>query len=93
MSDEIVKQKTRVNELVELQKFGEMAVKGGITPTGMSLYQAMAIIQTGREIGIPPMQALRSLFFVNGRLSISVQAQMALARRHGVFIVSEKGDT
>jgi len=75
-----------MSHLNSLKAWGELAIKGGLLPQGMTIHQAMLIIQTGREIGIAPLQSLRCMNFIKGRLVMSVQLQLALARRQGVAI-------
>lgn len=74
------------NGMVELKEWADIGVKAGILPAGTNSYQAMSIIQTGKEIGLQPMQSLRSMSFVKGRLTMSVQLQLALAKQRGVVI-------
>lgn len=42
-----------------------------------------AVILYGREVGLPPMQALRSTHMVNGRPALAAEAMRALALAHG----------
>lgn len=76
----------KTQEIQSLEAWGNFAMKSGVVPQGTTQAQAMAIIQTGREIGLQPMQALRSMSFIKGRLCMSVQLQLALARRQGVTV-------
>jgi hypothetical protein len=49
--------------------------------------QAMIIIAAGQEMGLQPLQALRTMSFIRGRLCMTVQLQLAMARqRAGVRI-------
>lgn len=70
----------------ELNRWGEFALQAGLIPQGTTLPQAMALIQCGKEIGLQPLQSLRSMAFVKGRLTMSVQLQLALAKQRGVKI-------
>lgn len=72
--------------IAELKEWGDFAQKAGVTPQGTTQAQAMAIIQTGREMGLAPMQSLRSMNFIKGRLVMSVQLQLALAKQKGVKV-------
>lgn len=54
--------------------------------------QAMAIVYAGAEIGMSPMQAIRSLYLVEGRVVIDASAQLALAIRAGVSVDWERSD-
>jgi hypothetical protein len=44
-----------------------------------------AVIQYGREFGIPPMSALQNIAFINGRPSMGTDLLMALIHRHPEF--------
>lgn len=70
--------------VAELSEWGDLAKKTGVIPPTTSREQAMAIVQTGRELGLQPFQSLRSMNFINGRLTMSVQLQLALAKQGGV---------
>lgn len=73
--------------LTDLKEWGDFAIKASLLPANVSVAQAMAIIQTGREMGLQPLQSLRSMSFVKGRLVMSVQLQLALAKQKGVSVV------
>jgi len=45
--------------------------------------QAIAIVEFGRELGIPPMQALQMMAIVNGKLCVQSQLLLALFRKYG----------
>lgn len=80
----------KYDDISELNQWGQFAIQAGLIPQGTTLPQAMAIIQTGKEIGLRPMQSLRSMNFVRGRLTMSVQLQLALAKQRGVTILEMK---
>lgn len=84
---EVVK---KYDSITELDKWGRFALQSGLIPQGTSLSQAMALIQCGKEIGLQPLQSLRSMSFIKGRLTMSVQLQLALAKQRGVKIVDMK---
>ena len=75
-------------EVQEVSKWGEFAKASGVLPANCNQFQAAAIVQTGRELGLAPMQSIRSMCFVNGRLTMSVQLQLALAKNKGVKITN-----
>ena len=83
----------KYDSISELNQWGQFALQAGLIPQGTSLPQAMAIIQCGKEIGLRPMQSLRSMNFIKGRLTMSVQLQLALAKQRGVKIVSMNEET
>lgn len=74
------------SDLHELNRWGKFALGAGLLPNGTNIYQSMAIIQTGHEIGLAPLQSLRSMSFIRGRLVMAVQLQLALARHRGVVL-------
>ncbi len=76
-----------VNEVGQLERWGKFAIEAGLIPADVSLPQAMAIIQTGKEMGLQPLQSLRNMAFIRGRLTMAVQLQLALAIQKGVKIV------
>jgi len=80
-----------VNELQVLemsQRYMELARQAGIVPREMNAAQIQTIILAGRELGLQPLQSLRTMSFINGRLVMAVQLQLALARqRAGVQVV------
>lgn len=92
MATDISKTKGELTGFQELTEWGKFAVQSGVLPAGITAMQAMAIIQTGKELGIGPMQSLRSMQFVNGRLTLSTQLMLALARRDYGIVVEEMRD-
>ena len=91
MSDLI--KKGQSSEMDALIAFGELAWKAGLVPKGCNQWQALAIIQTGKEMGLHPFQSLRMMAFINGRLTMLVQLQLALARNRGGVIVQSIDET
>lgn len=63
----------------------ETLVKSGFVPTGVkTAAQAVAVIMTGRELGIGPMHALRGIYIAkNGQPTLTAQLIGALIRRAG----------
>lgn len=48
---------------------------GGVLPRGIDTVQKMVVVlQAGREIGLAPMEALNSLYFVNGKVAMYGEA-------------------
>ncbi len=77
----------------ELKGWAELAVKAQIIPSNMNAFQAMVIVQAGKEMGLQPLQSLRSMSFIKGRLTMSVQLQLAMAKNRGVTMDDpEEGD-
>lgn len=88
MTTELVNTKT--GEMVNLDQWtlmrtqAETLVKSGFLPTAVNTPEkALAIIQKGKELGIPPMEALSSINVIQGKPSVSPQLMLALARRTG----------
>lgn len=52
----------------------------------------MAAIVTGRSLGISDMHALRSIYVVDGKASISAELMVALVRNHGHSITRKVAD-
>jgi hypothetical protein len=64
-----------------------MARAAGMIPPDINDPQAMIIIVAGQEMGLQPLQALRTMSFIRGRLTMTVQLQLAMARqRAGVRV-------
>lgn len=81
-----------VPDLTVAEQVAKVAIDAGIVPAGMKPTTIQAIVAAGLEMGLQPFHALRSLYFIQGRLVMSVQAQLALARRAGVKIVELKDE-
>jgi len=63
----------------------EVLVTSGLLPrTVKTPAAAVAIMLTGRELGIPPMQSFRSIYVVDGRPTISTELMAALLLQAGV---------
>jgi hypothetical protein len=71
-----------VTSIAEWQMMKEQAgvlVKTGFLPAAIKTpEQAMAIMLTGRELGIPPMQALRGVNVIQGTPAIKPELMLAL---------------
>jgi len=64
-----------------------MARAAGMIPPDINDPQAMIIISAGQEMGLQPLQSLRTMSFIRGRLCMTVQLQLAMARqRAGVRV-------
>lgn len=82
----------RVPDLNVAEQVTKVAIDAGIVPPTLKPATIQAIVAAGLEMGLQPFHALRSLYFVQGRLLMSVQAQLALARRAGVKVVELKDE-
>ena len=66
-------------------EFARHMIATGFCPTGVNTpAKAVAIMQAGREIGIPPLYALREIAVVNGRPTLSGKLMLALMHRAGI---------
>jgi len=71
--------------LTELQRMGEMMVRGGIAPKGMTAEGACAVMLFGMELGLSPIQSLRDICFINGRPTAYGDAVSGLLNRSGLL--------
>jgi hypothetical protein len=79
-----------VRESASPANFGEMMqlaqhlVTTGFLPVAVKTpAQAVAIILTGKELGLGPMQSLRSIYIVQGKPALAADLQLALFKRAG----------
>lgn len=77
---------------IQLRSFDEMArfcraiVNSGLSPKSFQTpEQVMIAIQSGLEIGLPPMQALQSIAVINGKPSLYGDGALAVAMRHPLW--------
>ncbi len=62
----------------------ELGKSAGHLPANTTREQVAAIVLTGKDLGLGPMQSLATMCFIKGRLAMEVEAQLAVARRGGV---------
>ena len=73
---------TAETEFRVMTRQAEMLVKTGFLPKAIDTAEkAVAIILTGKELGIPTMCALRSIDVIQGKPTVSPQLMMALINR------------
>lgn len=85
MSNEIEKKTVKITEMAELRAWAELGLKGGIAPETMSVYQGMAAVQLGKEIGLSPFMAMSNIYFIKGRAAINYKLIYSIAcRDYGV---------
>lgn len=65
-------------------EFAEALYKSGMFPQAKSPYGVLAIIEYGRELGIPPVVALQNMAEIKGRICVSAQLLLALALQKGI---------
>lgn len=67
-----------------MMKQADVLAKSGLLPqTVKTGAAAAAIMLAGRELGIPPMQAFRTIYVVKGNVSLSAQLMAALIIKAG----------
>jgi len=88
MTTEIANIKT--GEIVSLDKWqvmrqqAETLVKSGFLPVAINTPEkALAIMQAGIELGVPTMTAFQTINIISGKISVSPQLMLALARKTG----------
>jgi len=81
-----VKAISNVPAIAELTAWAQLAKKSGIIPPQINEHQAMAVVQVGREMGLQPFQSLMNMTFINGRLTLSAELMLALAKSKGVKV-------
>jgi hypothetical protein len=68
----------------EMMAQADVLVKSGLLPeTIRSASAAVAIMMTGRELGLPPMLSFRAIAIIKGKPTLSAQLMGALIRREG----------
>lgn len=83
---------TKNENIGYVEGWANFAEQAGLVPQGTNKYQAMAIVQAGKEMGLQPLQSLGTMSFIKGRLVMSVQLQLALAKNTKGVIVSEMAE-
>lgn len=73
-----------VNEFSVMKEMATMLVKTSFLPTAIkTAEQAMAIILTGREIGVGTMASLNQISVIQGKPTVSPQLMLALINQSG----------
>jgi hypothetical protein len=85
-------------DLVEKKNKGDLAIynsyqqlkaiatdlhKSGLFKHLQNPQQAIAVVEYGRELGVPPMQALQTMAVINGKIGMESKLLMGLAKRAG----------
>lgn len=85
MSESVAVAPRRPEEtLPEMLAFANTLVKTGFLPVAIKTpAQAVAVILTGRELGLGPMQALRSINIIQGKPALSAELMLALFKSRG----------
>lgn len=67
-----------------MKQQADVLVRSGFLPSAINTPEkALAIMQAGRELGIPPMIAFQTVNFIQGKISVSPQMMLAKARQSG----------
>ncbi len=68
----------------EMMEMAKVLANSGIVPASYAGRPdaVFAVIQYGREFGIPPMSSLQNMAFINGKPSMGTDLLSALAHRH-----------
>ncbi len=76
---------TAITSLEDTLKLSEIAVASGMFPAIQDQAKAAMIILAGREIGVPPMAALRGMFVVKGKAEFHAGLLAALIKQSGKY--------
>jgi len=80
----MVRQSLFPASFADMMAQAEVLVKSGLLPeTIRSAPAAVAIMMTGRELGLPPMLSFRAIAIIKGKPTLSAQLMGALIRRDG----------
>lgn len=75
-----------IPEFDKLIMIAEKLFKSGLFIHLDNPEQAVAVIEYGREIGVPPMQSLQMMAVIKGKLCMQSQLMLALVRKKGCDI-------
>jgi len=69
--------------LPDMMSMADTLIKSGFLPAAIKTgAQAVAIMLTGRELGIPTMQALRQINVIQGKPTMAAELMLSLAYKH-----------
>jgi hypothetical protein len=87
MSKDVVEKKDRelaiYNSYQQLKAIATDLHKSGLFKHLANPQQAIAVVEYGRELGVPPMQALQTMAVINGKIGMESKLLMGLAKRAG----------
>ena len=78
-----------------ITQMANVLIKSGLVPDeARSPEKVIAIMLKARELGVPPMQALSSIYIVKGKPTLSADLMVALVRREGhkVWVVETSNE-
>lgn len=67
----------------ELEGAKLLLSSGLLPPSIKTAQQALYVILTGRDLGLSPVQSLRSINVIQGKIEVAADMQLALFKRHG----------
>lgn len=74
------------DEFSTMMQMADVMVRGGFLPQSIKTPQAaISIIMLGRELNIPPWQAINGINVIGGKPTVSPQLMMALIERSGLL--------
>ena len=77
----------------QLMRLSDIFSKSGMFPAISNQYEAAAVIEYGRELGIKPIMALQTIVPIKGRLSVESKVLYALALDRGIKVKIVKKDS
>jgi len=87
MKKEIVEKSTNIPQpYKEMKMIATDLFKSGMFPHLHNPGQAIAIVEYGRELGVPPMQAMQMMAPIKGKIGVEAKLLYGLAQRHGYDI-------
>lgn len=69
-----------------MKGMAQVFVQSGAFPATDNMPKVMVKMQAGRELGMLPVQAIQSMFFVHGKLGMYGQALLALMKKNGLKV-------
>jgi len=73
-----------------MRKMADDLVKSGALPKSDNAYTVMMKMQAGREMGLKPVESIKSFYIVNGVLSLYGDAVVRRLREHGWTLLQYK---
>jgi len=86
---ELVEKKNNNKDLAMLNSYQQLkTIATDLFDSGLFTHlknpqQAIAVVEYGRELGVPPMQALQTMAVINGRIGMESKLLLGLAKRAG----------
>lgn len=87
---------TIANQVQQLKSLGQTLVSSGLMPAAIKTPEAaVVIILKGRELGIPPLEAINSINVIQGKPTVAPQLMLALIERskQGYIEIVERADS